>query len=203
MKIKFEQHVKINDDCISSLEGWMRWMLQIKDSVVLIINIGIWYNERGEYAVAIKRLTDKLLELAQVWQNHPRSKYIAIVFAETTSQHFHTFNGYYVRMARNMSRPSYCSPLKKEINDWRNDMLWDYISGEWGLSISNYPHILLDVLPMQSLTHDLYDLHLRQGRHDCTHYCYTPMLYQPIYAKLVEISKAFCRINRTSEHAEI
>jgi hypothetical protein len=179
-------------------------MLQIKDSVVVVINTGIWYHDRQEYRKALDTLTALLLKLAGVWEHHPRAKYIAIVFAETTSQHFHTTNGYYdKRVYKNTSRTAFCKSISNTSHseDWRNDVLWGtYIDGEWGKALQKLPHVLLDVLPMQSLTQDLADLHLRQGRHDCTHYCYTPMLYQPIYSRLESISKTFLALKRPARH---
>jgi hypothetical protein len=88
--IKWEQHVHVDatkyEACLSSLEGWVRWMLHAdQDSVVLGISTGIWHSGRRECRGA----TTLLLKLAKVWQNHPRAKYMAIVFAETTSQHPH------------------------------------------------------------------------------------------------------------------
>lgn len=177
-------------------------MLQIKDSVVIIINTGIWYNTRREYSEALARLFQLLLKLALVWEHHPREKYLAIVFAETTAQHFHTSNGYYNKeVHRNTSRSMFCKTLPPSGRDesgvdWRNDMLWEHIEGVGGRTLQNLPHVLLDVLPMHSLTHDLADIHLRQGRHDCTHFCYTPMLYQTIYSRLAAMSKTFLTMIR-------
>jgi hypothetical protein len=197
VKIKWEQHVKVDKESLTSLEGWIRRMLQIKDSVVVVINMGIWYNSHDEYVYALDRLTSLLLSLTRVWEHHPRAKYIAIVLAETTAQHFHTRNGYFNRKVyENTSRSAFCAPITNPIDDWRNDVLWSYVNGKWGHEITSLSHVLLDVLPMKALTQDLADIHLRQRRHDCTHYCYTPMLYQPIYSSLLNISERLLEMRR-------
>lgn len=225
MKIKWEQHVRVNAESVASLEAWVRRMLQIKDSVVVLLNTGIWYNTRGEYVAALDTLTALLLRLARVWEHHPRAKYLAVVLAETTAQHFATENGYYSKdVYRNTSRDAYCSPIgstgpdstrvrprtlteassaqehshsSRGAADWRNDVLWnDFVLGEWGRALSSLPHVLLEVLPLAALTRPLADLHLRQGRLDCTHYCYTPMLYQPIYSHLQRLSERLLQLGR-------
>jgi hypothetical protein len=198
-RIKWEQHVKVDRDFLTNLEQWLRWMLQMKDSVILLVNTGIWYNSKSEYHAALSKVTALLLKLARVWQHHPVPKYIAIVFAETSSQHFLTPNGYYDKsIHRNTSKDAFCQPINDTSNDWRNDILWnDFIRGPWGESLSAMSHVLLEVLPMHALTRDLADLHVRQGHHDCTHYCYSPMLYQPIYSSLERISKTFLNLKRS------
>ena len=73
--------------------------------------------------------------------------------------------------------PSYqCAPLAKEHidkNNWRNLVVADIIKS------SKLRNIV--VIPWFSFTQDLWDLHPSGSQHDCTHFCSTPMLYNPIY----------------------
>lgn len=51
------------------------------------------------------------------------------------------------------------------------------------------PFVRVHVLNFRALTRDMSDLHVRQNNNrDCTHYCYTPMMYQSIYHQLAKIA---------------
>ena len=42
----------------------------------------------------------------------------------------------------------------------------------------------LSVVHLRSLTAPLYDMHMHTDSADCTHYCVTPMMYQPAFWEL-------------------
>jgi hypothetical protein len=57
--------------------------------------------------------------------------------------------------------------------DWRNKDIPDIIQ-QHGLS-----HI--QIIPFYDLTAPLWTMHVNGHMRDCTHFCWTPMLYQPLF----------------------
>jgi hypothetical protein len=63
----------------------------------------------------------------------------------------------------------------------------------WKVKMDALPYVVLDVLPFRALTVDLNDMHVRQTKNDCTHYCQSPMMFQMVYQQLVHISERVLR----------
>ena len=116
-------------------------------------------------------------------------------------------NGYY----DNALQPSSCAPITNASYDWRHNMIQD-------LLFRKHHHLYTDELmsymsEVTSSTHkqstnnninrninknilyyddtnimrELWDLH--KGNEDCTHYCYTPLLMQPLYEAITTVLK--------------
>ena len=213
VNITFRRKVHMNDDFLEDFHNVTTQYLEMRDSLMILVNTGIWHNNPKNFTAAMHVLTTVLLNLTQTLDTYSRPKSLAIVLAETTAQHFHTATGYYDKAIYNVTKEEpYCKPhdpislsvsaLDKDKDkdksvplDWRNDLLWDnFVQGSWGQAMIDHPHVLLEVLPLFTLTTSLADMHMRQHRQDCTHYCYTPMLYQPIYAQLKEASQRFLQL---------
>jgi hypothetical protein len=168
----------------------------VGDSLVLIVNTGLWHNTPDAFVENMNALTTALLKLARTLDSYARSKSLVVIMAETTAQHFHTATGNYDKEIYNKTKDEpYCKPTVDAAEDWRNNMLWErYIGAQWGQALLQHPRVMLEVLPMFELTKSLSDIHMRQYRQDCTHYCYTPMLYQPVYTQLRSISGRFLHV---------
>lgn len=200
VNISYHRQVDINENFTKDFYNWTAQHYAFRDSLLFIVNTGLWHNDKENYTEAMDRLTGSLLNLTLSLKHYSRPKSLAIVLAETTAQHFHTRTGYYDKLEYNRTKHEpYCKPFahsaSAHLHDWRNNILWErYVHGSWGESILKNPRVSLDVLPMFALTASLTDIHTRQYRQDCSHYCYTPMLYQPVYAHLKDISQRFLQL---------
>jgi len=68
--------------------------------------------------------------------------------------------------------------------DWRNGEIWDLfpaIVEKW----SKLPNLHLTPLHTRSLTMSRHNFHMHTDAPDCTHYCYTPYFYQPLYHEML------------------
>lgn len=80
-----------------------------------------------------------------------------------------------------------CRPIQKYQyeNDWRNFLVDKHLQTS-GTAASK-----IKVLPLASLTRPLHDLHTCNPffKHDCTHYCYTPLLWQVFWHQMEQLMK--------------
>jgi hypothetical protein len=168
------------------------------DGVIMVANMGLWYNNRLKYREEILPVLYWLNETAVT-----PNKLNSFGWRETTAQHFNqTKNGYFrigpvYKNHRNclphgVSRVSKDSPDYRI--DWRNDDVLVLFR------VHNFSG--LTVIPCKAAASPLYSLHVTRpktalgvmtvpyegGEADCNHYCWTPTLWQPTWhgiAKLV------------------
>lgn len=175
-------------------------------NLFLIINTGLWYTEKNSYADDVKHLFQELEHIMLLAKQ--MHKLITIVWMESPAQHFATPSGYYTNQTEarnrvrvksvNMTCPSlldrdlFYNEEDEYESDWRNDIIWkQYILGPFGQHISQLDFAQLGVLNLRAVTRQLYDIHIRESAMrdaDCTHFMFTPMLYQFIYHQLLNIS---------------
>ena len=175
------------------LSNYTEYFMSTQDlrGVVVVLQVGTWYNTRERMQESVQLLLDAALDIATT--HATRGKHVTLVWAEQVAQHWPTSNGYFAT-TKGIPLSTYCPPLSNDTtlhNDWRNDLVWELLqSEEWRQRLDALaPLVRLHVLNFRALTKDLSSLHMRQQKKDCTHYCYTPLLYQPIYHQLAQIGK--------------
>lgn len=176
-----------------------RKYLQEHDSLLLVINTGLRYNTVEHLRRDMSRMFSELLKLAEEVENAPPTgssssnspsrKVLSIAVFETFAQHFDTPTGYFKEFGEPNTKM--CSPITDWSweSDWRNHLMWDsYINGAWGRRITAMKRVAFTVLSGRAVTESLHDMHVRHDFHDCTHFCYTPMMYQPIFHELQQLT---------------
>lgn len=158
--------------------------------LVLVLQAGTWYHSRARMLPAVKALLDAALQLVTRYAR--QGKHVTLVWAEQVAQHWPTHNGYFAT-AKGSPLKQLCRPLANASSaaDWRNDLVWDLLQEQpWRRQLDALaPYVRLGVLSFRALTRDLSSFHMRQQIKDCTHFCYSPLLYQPIYHQLAQISR--------------
>ena len=179
-----------------------------KDSILIAFNHGIWYNDDKFIQNDHQVIFDEFLNLAKKYPN----KKLSIAWMESQAQHFnnsiHHNTGYYAGVHEKHFKPQYgenakkyyknyfCEPITNlsQIGDWRNDLVWKLlpnIEKEYN-KLSN---IQLSILHFRSLTAPLHDMHRHGDYPDCSHYCVTPMMYQPIWYELSLAAKKLQKLS--------
>lgn len=170
-------------------------------NVAIIANMGMWFNDVEYYKSMVPPVLDWLLGIAktpgrnnivawhesvmQHWRNEDGSGYYSK--AETILQqesipttNFSTYSD------ENFMVPGCCSRVTNSsyMADWRNDIVAAQFKANSELRNT------LHLLPMASLTRDLPDLHTCNPYLyiDCTHYCYMPMMWQPLWHQIKELT---------------
>jgi hypothetical protein len=129
---------------------------------------------RSQITEALSYLHSKTLE-------YP-SKKLRIVWRETSAQHFPTRNGYWpgVRYAVGMSLS--CVPINDTTpeGDWRNKEVREIVERH---------KLNVRIVPFFKQTVPLWSEHVNGHLRDCTHLCWSPMLYQPSFHYMVDAMK--------------
>ena len=47
-------------------------------------------------------------------------------------------------------------------------------------------NIHFEIIPFRSLTEDMWDTHMGGDYADCTHFCWSPMMFQPVFKTLLK-----------------
>jgi hypothetical protein len=171
-----------------SLVSTLQDCLQQYKTIVVLINMGLHYIEnpspgfgKNDYSTQMTKL---LLYLSSFHSNATRltQHSVEIVWRETTAQHFATKNGFWPGMKYTKDMKLGCFPIEDTSNiaDWRNREIERIISAH-GLSAS------IRYLPFYNLTVPFWSEHPNGMLKDCTHFCWTPMLYQPIFHYLRDL----------------
>jgi len=150
------------------------------DSVMILINMGLHYvsNPIAQFTRTdyISQMTNALTYLHNMATSHAPTKRMRILWRETTAQHFPTPDGYWpgVRYAKDMKVG--CVPIANPgpESDWRNSDI-EHIVKSNGLG----KHI--KIVPFFNITRPLWSEHVNGHLRDCTHFCWSPMLYQPLF----------------------
>lgn len=161
-------------------------ILKERSGFVLVTNIGLNYNYMNEYEEDIPQYFQWLDNLAG---NSERR--IDVAWRETTASHWsYSVNGYYSgELRRNLSKNEvFCSPHGEGALDVRNDLVKKVLS-----TTHKDKYKRVNYIPFHFATQDLWNMHTDfppypGGHSDCVHYCYHPMLWQPIWRSLYEIA---------------
>lgn len=173
-------------------------------SALVLANLGLWYNDDNLF----QRVIPDVLEwLHNVTMSHDNT----VRWHETMAQHWENLigSGYYYRPAseerertweakgidynviktEDFQVPNCCTPISNltKGNDWRNEMVVDYLAEMQGQNRGQD----IKITPFSDVTRPAADLHICHPTYkfDCTHYCYTPLLWQPMYYDIEEIAQ--------------
>jgi hypothetical protein len=173
-------------------------------SITVIANTGLWYNIEQEFRQVIPGVLQWLSQIRQRQRNHHgNSLQNRVAWHETLRQHWisHDQTGYFEQTIvdaqetnwktqnleavtpREFMVPHCCHSIHNA-TDWRNDIVHTLIQANATYSKS------IPILPMADITRDIPDLHTCNPyfKHDCTHYCFTPMLYQPLWHQIRDLT---------------
>lgn len=150
------------------------------DSIMIFINVGLHYISnpiknfsRKDYTTQITEALS-YLNMMKLKFNNNKKKKIRIIWRETSAQHFPTYNGYWpgVKYADKMHVK--CVPIKNTslAADWRNKDVKDIIMKN---------KFDIDIAPFYSTTLPLWSQHVNGHLRDCTHLCWSPLLYQQLF----------------------
>ena len=147
-------------------------------SLVVILNMGLHYVDnpvagftRRDY---VEQITGALQYLHKMVQEHPARK-IRVFWRETSAQHFPTPNGYWPGQRYAGPLKLACEPIADQSPqaDWRNRDVE-------GIIVNNHLfHVKLIRFYKQTLP--LWSQHPNGRLKDCTHFCWSPMLYQSTF----------------------
>ena len=205
VKLVFKQHNELRAHHLENMRTFTKFFLESPalstmsegggggghDGVMIVLQAGTWYFSATLYRQHVERVFAEAFDLAEKYAQ--QRKHITFVWAEQVTQHWPTDNGYFLT-GKGVSRASLCTPLinMTESADWRNDIVWQSFLRDgsgWRRRLDSLaPYARVRVLNFRALTSDMSDFHMRQQKKDCTHYCYTPMMYQSIYHQLAQIS---------------
>jgi len=186
------------------IREYVNKVFETTDALAVAFNHGVWYNadnwdsdSKRFFQDDMKQVFLEFLYLARAWPQ----KNITVSWMETHAQHFNTTlhhpHGYYSGFReKNPKRGKraknyFCDPIRNTSweADWRNDLVWKLLPSieRKYKSVSN---LHLSVVHLRSLTLPLYNMHMHTDNADCTHYCVTPMMYQPAFWELERAASA-------------
>jgi hypothetical protein len=152
--------------------------LEKYDSLMIFMNVGLHYVSnpiahfsRKDYSIQI---TEAFQYLDNIVKINKGKKNIRVIWRETSAQHFPTYNGYWPGLKYAKDMDVKCIPITNTSDDadWRNKDANKIIR-------DNKYHI--NIAPFFNHTLPLYNMHVNGHLRDCTHLCWTPMLYQSLF----------------------
>lgn len=158
------------------------------DTVVIVLNMGLHYVSnpvahfsRPDY---ISQMTAALQYLHSVALSNPK-KNVKILWRETTAQHFPTPSGYWPGQRYAAHMKVGCVPINDTSPnaDWRNSDI--------PLIIKTHNLYSVKIIPFFNITVPLWTEHVNGHKQDCTHFCWTPFLYQYIFHYLAHEAAGF------------
>ncbi len=173
--------------------------------VFVLANMGLWFNDEESLTKATPGVLDWLRRVSEISVNNLPN---VVAWHETLHQHYENEfgNGYYFKhlveqkeeLWRNgtidfnnldLSKwhdPMCCQSINNfsAVLDWRNNVVRTYMMEQ------NYLNKYIIMLPFAKATENLSDMHICHPHHkdDCTHYCLWPLLFQPLWYQLYNIS---------------
>jgi hypothetical protein len=161
-------------------------LLHSHKSLTILINMGLHYVSnpiahftRNDYIIQMTVCLDYLNNIVKEYKK--KDKIVRIMWRETSAQHFPTSNGYWpgVKYANEMKLA--CEPIKdtssNSINgDWRNSDINNIIN--------KYKLEHIQIVPFYNVTLPLWSSHVNGHLRDCTHFCWSPFLYQSLFHEL-------------------
>jgi hypothetical protein len=181
-----------------------------EQSMLVVANLGLWYNDD----MVFRRVVPDVLEwlhnvsvsgpsdgkwlrntvrwhetMAQHWSNEIGSGYYYRPFSEEKERVWEAKGiGEDVFSVEEFQTPTCCAPITNTTrgSDWRNEVAMDYL-GEMKTQGRGSD---IELIPFSDVTRPAADLHICHPTYkfDCTHYCYTPLLWQPMYYDIEEVA---------------
>lgn len=174
---------KIANASMHHLKKSIEKLINDREGVMIVLNVGLHYVinpeahfSRLDYQKQVTGALQYLNDLAS--SPLAQQKKIRIIWRETSAQHFPTSNGYWpgVRYAKDMKLT--CTPINDTSPDadWRNNDVAAIIRANQFTKIR--------IIPFYDISLPLWSLHVNGHMRDCTHFCWTPMLYQSLFHSL-------------------
>lgn len=190
---------------VNRIKNYVTNMFLTTDVIAVAFNHGVWYNDgawdsdsRRFYVSDMKEVFGAFHSLAV---NYP-DKNISVSWMETQAQHFNSslhnpsgyFSGYIEPNPRKQKKKGppvknyFCDRIQNtsDAADWRNDYMWKQVLPWAERRYKNVHNLHLSVVHMRDLTVPLHNMHMHTDNVDCTHFCFTPMMYQPVFYELWE-----------------
>ncbi|RYH05473.1 hypothetical protein EON65_44585 [archaeon] len=174
---------RVPNATMTSLQTHMRAILRTYKTIVVLANMGLHYVDnpvagfsKEDYR---KQMTIVLTYLHTISLEHP-SKQIHILWRETSAQHFPTSNGYWPGVKYASSMKLECAPIQdaSPAADWRNRIV-EHV-------VLRHNLFKVKILPFYNATLPLWSEHPNGQLRDCTHFCWSPFLYQPLFHALAD-----------------
>eukprot|EP00600_Ochromonadales_sp_CCMP1393_P001388 CAMPEP_0174977042 /NCGR_PEP_ID=MMETSP0004_2-20121128/13379_1 /TAXON_ID=420556 /ORGANISM="Ochromonas sp., Strain CCMP1393" /LENGTH=324 /DNA_ID=CAMNT_0016228161 /DNA_START=85 /DNA_END=1059 /DNA_ORIENTATION=+ len=175
------RYERIPHAAMHSLKNTLKLMTTEFQSLVVICNMGLHYVDnpvsgfsRRDYQL---QMTAALTYMNKFALQHPQ-KNVRIFWRETSAQHFPTTNGYWPGVKYSNTLRLACVPLAdpSPAADWRNRDIENII-------ISNNL-FMIRIIPFYNVTIPLWSEHPNGHLKDCTHFCWSPMLYQSVFYEM-------------------
>ena len=165
------------------------------NTIILIVNLGVWYNLPSTYSQDLNIILPWLDEVANRGSGDN-----SVLFVETAPSHWNTANGYYDSKRDNTRRrldnvvgstPTCCYPIQNQSfeADWRNAMLHKEVERRALSRVS--------ILPLAAALRQAHNMHTcavndNPRKWDCTHYCFWPTQMQPMWYVMATIVETTC-----------
>ena len=179
---------KVANASMVALKKAIGEMTKSHDALVVVLNMGLHYLNnpvkdfsRKDYisqmSMCLRYLHTRAGELLV-----QQGKRMLVVWRETSAQHFPTPSGYWPGLRYAAGMKVGCVPIAdvSPAGDWRNSDIAEIIRR----------HALGDrvrVMPFFNVTAPLWDQHVNGHKQDCTHFCWTPFLYQSSFQYLLDV----------------
>ena len=168
------------------LPNELKEILKERNGYVLLTNIGLNYNTMAEYEEDIPKYFAWLEDLTKV-----PGKRIEVIWRETSAAHWsYTANGYFSGLihANTSNELLSCAPHQEGAGDPRNEIVERVLSQSHKNTFK-----ILHYIPFYFATKDIWNMHTDfppypGGHSDCVHYCYHPVLWQPIWKHVSDIA---------------
>jgi hypothetical protein len=148
------------------------------ESVMIMVNMGLHFvgNPVPHFSPADynSQMTYLLQYLHNIQNGRPEKK-LRTIWRETSAQHFSTTTGYWPGQRFADSMKLGCFPITDPSpqGDWRNTDIENIIAK------NNLYRV--KIAPFFNLSVPLWNMHVNGFKHDCTHFCWTPYLYQSLF----------------------
>jgi hypothetical protein len=153
-----------------------------KAGMVILANIGMWYNKMYDYRTDIPLFFKLLNDFGKA-----NAGSVEIAWRETTATHWsYSENGYFDTVKRDRGTCGPHSYNKARLGnmsgiDPRNEAVLDILSNTHKGQFDRIHYI-----PFRFATVDLWNMHTDR-KSDCTHYCHHPIMWQPLWKYLHDI----------------
>ena len=150
---------------LASLETSITKHFETSKFLYILINFGVHYNNLEIFSKTLASVLPALDEYA----SHPN---IVVSWMQSFPQHWNTSNGYWD------GKKTPCVPIKDTSfkADWRNFLVEETIRN---MSLTN-----IHIIRHREQFIQLHKLHTFGDNNDCTHYCWSPLLYQFLFKSL-------------------
>ena len=175
-------------------------LLQVSKNIVFVFNTGLHFSNDNLYKhsnqIDLRKLLNETFTFLDKFALNFIDSKFTFLYLETAAQHWeyninvrngsiwhiNTFKtGYFSGKHSELK----CSPIldTSAENDWRNYEVWKLLEQGNFFQGSN---IHFEVIPFRSLTENMWDSHIGGSFMDCTHFCWSPMMLQPVFKTILQ-----------------